>query len=432
MGSVTVGLPVLHADQVRAYEVKRQHRFFALRCGRRWGKTQMLATLAADAACKGRLIGYFAPDYKRLSETYIEVDRILRPVKKSSSQTAGIIRTINGGAVEFWTLGDSNAGRSRKYHEVLIDEAAFTDPGMMDIWNRSIKPTLLDYRGRCVAASNTSGEDPDNFFWRITNEPDHGFVEYHAPSRNNPFLPAEDIEDLRRKEHPLVFAQEYEAEWVNWSGVAFFALDNLLVDGAPVPRPAIVDAVFAVIDTAAKTGTDNDGTAVVYFAIDRRGVNPNGSYPLIVLDWDIQQIEGALLETWLPTVFQNLEHLAKACRARSGSLGAWLEDKSTGTVLIQQAARRGWPARAIDSKMTSIGKDERAIDVSGYYWQGKIKIAKEAFDRVTSYKGASRNHFIGQVCGFRISDKDAAKRADDLLDCFTYGAAIALGNNEGF
>jgi hypothetical protein len=81
--------------------------------------------------------------------------------------------------------------------------------------------------------------------------------------------------------------------------------------------------VFAIIDTASKTGTDNDGTAVTYFARDQYG----GRHPLMILDWDIAQIEGALLETWLPMVFARLEELSQICQARFGSIGAMIEDK---------------------------------------------------------------------------------------------------------
>jgi hypothetical protein len=56
----------------------------------------------------------------------------------------------------------------------------------------------------------------------------------------------------------------------------------------------------------------------------------HGGIPLLILDWDIVQIEGALLETWLPTVFRRLEELARLCGARHGPLGAWIEDKNSG------------------------------------------------------------------------------------------------------
>jgi hypothetical protein len=286
---------------------------------------------------------------------------------------------------------------------------------MMDVWERSIKPTLLDLTGSAVVLSNTNGVDSGNFFWRICNQPEHGFAQYHAPTSGNPFIPRrmpgelyeayaarrmEALEKLKTDNHPLVYQQEHLAEFVDWSGVAFFALSNLPANDKPVEPQSHCDAVFATIDTATKTGTENDGTAVVY-----RAISLHYGHPLIVLDWDVVQIEGALLETWLPNVFATLESFAKSHKARAGSIGAWIEDKASGMILLQQARRRGWEAHAIDSKLTSVGKDERAISVSGYVYRGRVKISRAAFERTSTYKGATRNHLLGQVLGFRVGDK---------------------------
>ena len=181
-----------------------------------------------------------------------------------------------------------------------------------------------------------------------------------------------------------------------------------------------------MIDTASKTGTDNDATAVTFFAKGHVGI-----YPLMILDWDIVQIEGATLETWLPTVFEKLEQLSRCCRARCGSVGVWIEDKNSGTILLQQALRRRWAAHAIESQLTAMGKDERAISVSGYVYRGEVKYADHAFNQTVSYKGKARNHLVEQVENFRVGDKDNM-REDDLLDTFCYGIAIALGNEKGF
>jgi hypothetical protein len=151
----------------------------------------------------------------------------------------------------------------------------------------------------------------------------------------------------------------------------------------------------------------------------------------LILDWDIVQIEGAILETWLPTVFERLSKLSRICRARYGSVGAWIEDKNSGTILLQQSARRQWAARAIESKLTAMGKDERAISVSGYVHRGNVKYTDQALNKTTVYKRKTRNHLIDQVESFRIGDKDS-KREDDLLDTFCYGIAISLGNPDGF
>ena len=438
MNDKVVELPTLHPGQVAAYQLKdpktgKRPRFLAIRCGRRWGKTDLGKVLAADYAIKGKRVGWFGPDYRIISEAYAELLATLEPVVKSSSKTEGMIRVEGGGLAEFWTLNNPRAGRSRKYHRVIIDEAAFTDDLMKDTFSRSILPTLLDYMGDCIVLSNTAGVDVNNFMWRICNEDQldpkerHGFVQYHAPSIQNPYLPAEEIERLERDTHPLVFAQEYGAQFIDWSGVAFFDLDKWLVNGLPVPAPAVCDAVFCTIDSATKTGSGNDGTGVIYWARTRRF-----GHPLVILDYDLVQIEGALLEHWLPTVLQNLQDFAVQCRARAGSLGAFIEDKASGEILIQQARRRGLPARAIESRLTALGKDERALSVSGYHYKGDIKISQTAYDKVFMYKGAMRNHLVSQVTGFRIGDKDAAKRADDLLDCYSYGPCIALGDAGGF
>jgi hypothetical protein len=234
------------------------------------------------------------------------------------------------------------------------------------------------------------------------------------------------IAALKTDNAPLVYAQEYLAEFVDWSGAAFFSREKLLQQGQPVPYPRTCECVFAVVDTASKTGTNNDATAVTFFAKGH-----SGSYQLMILDWDIVQIEGATLETWLPTIFERLEQLSRACRARHGSVGVWIEDKNSGTILLQQALRRRWAAHAIESQLTAMGKDERAISVSGYVYRGEVKYTDYAFNQSVIYKGKARNHLVEQVENFRVGDKDN-KREDDLLDTFCYGIAIALGNAGGF
>jgi hypothetical protein len=223
------------------------------------------------------------------------------------------------------------AGRGRRYHRVVIDEAAFTKDGdnktkgsMMEIWEKSIKPTLYDHGDEVLVCSNTAGKNSENFFYNICEDRQYGFGTFHATTMDNPVLPKrlqnETLEDgikrragllegLRTGNDPLVYAQEHLAEFIDWAGVGFFARENLLVNNAPVPFPTRCECVFAVIDTASKTGSQHDGTAVTFFALERHGA----AYPLMILDWHIAQIEGALLETWLPTVFTRLEELAKQC-----------------------------------------------------------------------------------------------------------------------
>jgi hypothetical protein len=349
---------------------------------------------------------------------------------KTANRNDGTIKLINGGKIDFWTLNDNElAGRGREYDLVLMDEVGFTkSPQMKDeIWYKSIKPTMLTTRGIAWAFSTPNGVDPDNFFYAACNEESMGFNSFHAPTSTNPYVPPEELERERIRNHPMVFRQEYLAEFVDWSGVAFFSTDKMLVNNQPVEYPTRCDGVFAVMDCAVKGGKEHDSTAVVYFAI-----NQYLGIPLTILDYEAVNIDGAMLEKWVPSVFARLEELAIQTKARHGVVGTFIEDTAAGSILLQQGRNRGWNVHEIDSKLCQAGKDERAISVSGYFHQEKMKISEHAFNKVINIKGSTRNHMLSQLSNFRIGDKDANKRADDLLDCVVYGLAIGLGNKLGF
>lgn len=423
--SYEINLPTFHPGQLAAW--RKRTRFFALRCGRRWGKTDMGSILAGDAACKGRYVGVFVPSYKILTEVYAALFELLAPIIKSSSKAEWVIRLVNGGRIDFWSLENDRAGRSRKYDLVLIDEAAFTKNNMMHIWETAIKPTLLDRHGCAVAMSTPNGINDENFFYAVCNYPQYGFTEFHAPTAQNPYLPAADVAKLVNEYPPLVYKQEILAEFVNWGDGAFLDINKMLVDGKPLMTyPQHVSWVGAFIDTAVKDGQENDGTAVVYAAFNEYGSGP----PLTILDWDILQIKGNLLIEWLPSVYMRLEELAVCCQAMHGSAGAFIEDKMSGTVLIQQALANGMLATPIPGNITDKGKDGRALAVSGHYYQEKVKIYREAWDKTKEYKGKTKNHLIDQIGKFYLSDKDAYKRADDLFDALIYAIACSLGVGE--
>ena len=422
-------IPTFHDGQADIYRNRSKRN--AIRCGRRFGKTKKIVTLAADSAIKGRKVGIFAPTYKQLTEPFDELRFVMNPVVNASSRSEGILKTSTGGKVDFWSLIDNElAGRGREYDRILIDEAAFTkDTQMLDIWSKSIVPTMATKPNAEVWVFSTpNGISTENFFWQVCNNGEMEFKEFHAPSWSNPLVDRNWIEAERKRMHPDVFRQEILAEFVDWSGIAFFSIDKLLGDsGQAVPYPTNCDRVYAVIDSAVKTGSKNDGTAVIYVAR-----NQYHGTPLVILDWDIVQIEADLLNTWVPNhVLPRLEQLSKMVGAREGVRGIWVEDKSSGSVLLQHGKRRGWPVNAIESDFTAIGKDERAIAVSSHHYQGLCKISQPAYDKIVNYKGINRNHLISQITSFRLGDPDAAKRADDLLDVYVYALGLALGSKGG-
>ena len=424
-GTVRIEFQKFHPKQREIYNGLSART--ALRCGRRFGKTALLESTAVRRALNGKLVGWFTPDYKLMRPSYSRTLSLGRPAVMTHSKTDALITFFGGGSIEFWTLDNEDAGRSRKYDLAIVDECSLQRKGMREIMEQAIMPTLLDRRGDAILAGTPKGIDAENYFYQACTDKSLGWKEFHAPTSMNPTLDPLGVANLVNEYAPLVYQQEFLAEFVDWSGEAFFSLDKMLIDGKPVEGLKRCDAIFAVIDSATKTGKENDGTGVVFYALNKVGDGP----PLTILDWDIQQISGDLLDTWLTSIFQRLNEFAKTLNSRAGSLGVWIEDKASGMVLIQQSKRRGLMVHAIDSKLTSVGKEERAISISGYIHQGKVKISREAHDKVSVYKDTRKNHLLGQVLGFRIGDDDP-RRQDDLLDCFTYGTAIALGDAGGF
>ena len=132
---------------------------------------------------RGWECAWLAPQHKTWSETFTELVDLLRPILKDRSKGSGVLRLTTGGRLDFWTLENAIAGRGRRYRRVVIDEAAFAKDGdtkadgsMMEIWEKSIKPTLFDYGGEALACSNSAGKNPDNFFYNICTDPQYGFT----------------------------------------------------------------------------------------------------------------------------------------------------------------------------------------------------------------------------------------------------------------
>lgn len=271
-------------------------------------------------------------------------------------------------------------------------------------------------------------DDPIDVFFRHPTKPrPDGAIVVRANYTDNPWCPQVLIEESEfdRKNFPEKFEHVWLGEYEKADGEAFFKEPALLQDGFPVPYPEFTDQIFAVVDTALKDGLEHDGTAVVYCAKNKIDGNP-----LVILDWEVLQISGDLLFGWLPTVNDRLESLSRQTNARQGNVGIWIEDKASGIVLIQQSQRAGMNVYAIDSELTNQGKDGRSLAISGYVYRDMVKISDYAYNKVMVYRDTSKNHFLSQVCGYRLGAKTA--HGMDLLDCFTYSVAIGLGDSTGY
>ena len=133
-----VDLPALHEAQRDIVRLMAEKPFrIVIRCGRRFGKTTLLERCATKWAALGKRVGWFGPQYRLNTPSYNRIHRMGGQQVTRKSKIDQIIEFRSGGSVEFWTLNDPDAGRSRFYDVAILDEASLAS-GLRDTWEQAI------------------------------------------------------------------------------------------------------------------------------------------------------------------------------------------------------------------------------------------------------------------------------------------------------
>jgi hypothetical protein len=219
MPDILIELAELHSGQ--QILLKEGRRFNVAANGRRFGKTIFGVDLSANALLDGQKVGYFVPTYKYLKPVWDELKFLLQPIISKKDESQKSLELITGGIIEFWSLDNPNAGRSRKYDLAIVDEAAFC-PNLEEGWTRAIRATLIDLKGKAWFLSSPNGRD--NYFYTLAqNEKKHpDWKTFQMPTSANPYIPVEEIEEAKTLLPTDVFNQEYMAEFVIFNGKLFF------------------------------------------------------------------------------------------------------------------------------------------------------------------------------------------------------------------
>jgi hypothetical protein len=88
-------------------------------------------------------------------------------------------------------------------------------------------------------------------------------------------------------------------------------------------------------------------------------------------------------------------------------------------------------AEEVKPEHVARGKDLRALSVEGIINGGNVKLTVPACERTSKLKGVTRNHLLAQVAGFRVADRDAWRRSDDLVDALVYAVVKAYRDDQG-
>lgn len=276
-GGNVLNLRKMHPAQRKIGRESR--RFNAIACGRRFGKTDFglsRLALATKSVLQGHPVGWFAPNYKYLDDPWRMCKRLYRPMIATADKTARRIELLNGGMIDFWTLDDPDAGRSRRYGHVVVDEAGMVKE-LKNIWELSIRPTLTDLQGTADFLSTPKGlnafydlhqlglDDPKRNRLR-----DPEWASFQFPTAANPFIHPGEIASARRSLPDLVFAQEYLAEFVDFGGTAIKRA--WLKNGDVFARwPLDQLRIGMGVDLAISLKTSADYSAIVVVAMDPEG-----------------------------------------------------------------------------------------------------------------------------------------------------------------
>lgn len=253
-----IELPSPHINQKKILECEK--RFIVVMCGRRFGKSELSQILAISEAIKGGQVAYITPTYK-LAKAFFERLTAALPFKNNISNLK--IYCPNNGSIEFYTGERLDNLRGRKFHLVIIDEAAFI-PDLESGWQNSIRPTLTDYQGKAVFLSTPRGK---NFFYSMfMKQGENDWQSFKFSTYDNPYINTREIDEARLQLPEVVFEQEYLANPAENSANPF---GNAFIQRCIKPISAQQIVSYGIdlaksVDFTVIIGLDNGGN-VAYF-----------------------------------------------------------------------------------------------------------------------------------------------------------------------
>jgi len=187
----------LHPGQKEVYNAfwLEKMLLIQLRCGRRWGKTELCARIAAEYAIRfpGSLIWWVAPYYGLTRIGYRKFDKFFRDRKlhntyiRHARQEPLHFEMTNGTFLYMKSAENPDQLIGEGVDLLICDEAARYSP---TVWNENLQPTLFDNPdSRAIIISTPRGH---NWFWELNNFIDAGDIprsrSFHYTSWDNPFI----------------------------------------------------------------------------------------------------------------------------------------------------------------------------------------------------------------------------------------------------
>lgn len=202
-------------------------RFRVVVAGRRFGKTFLSTYELLKHALQGqsRNCWYVAPTYKAAKEIAwnMLVDAIPDGYMTKKNETALSINLRNGSNIALKGAEKPDNLRGRALDFCVLDEFADMRP---EAWHEVLRPSLSDRRGNALFIGTPKGRNHFYDLWTRGIDGQDSWKSFQYTTIDGGNVDQEEIEAARNDLDSRTFQQEYEARFVNYSGIIYYSFSR--------------------------------------------------------------------------------------------------------------------------------------------------------------------------------------------------------------
>lgn len=198
-------------------------RFRVVVAGRRFGKTFLSSIELVTNAIKGkdRHCWYVAPTYKAAKEIAWDmlIGCVPREYIRKTNETSLTIELINGSTISLKGAEKPDNLRGRSLDFVVLDEFADMRP---EAWFEVLRPSLSDRQGSAMFIGTPKGRNHFYDLWTRGADKEPNWSSYQFTTIDGGNVSESEIEQAKRDLDERTFNQEYQAQFVNYSGIIYY------------------------------------------------------------------------------------------------------------------------------------------------------------------------------------------------------------------
>ena len=213
--------------------IKDDSRFRVLITGRRFGKTYLaINELAKFASQPNKKVWYVAPSYRQAKAIcwgVLKEKMIQHKWVKSINHSDLTITLKNNSQITLRGSDNENSLRGVGLHGLVMDE--FADISK-ETWFEVLRPTLSDTKGHALFCGSPRGFGNWSYELYKMGETNKDWKSFQYTTLEGEQVSEDEIEQAKQDLDLRTFQQEYEATFVNYSGMIYynFSRDKNIVD----------------------------------------------------------------------------------------------------------------------------------------------------------------------------------------------------------